>query len=308
MAREKAGIGLTGVHLLLTYKCTMECDHCFVWSSPGSSGTMTLAQINEIIRQSSEIPAVRRVYFEGGEPFLYYPVLLEGIRAARRRGFEVGVVSNAFWGTDPRDAALRLEDMARMGIADLSLSTDEHHGTGEEADNVRNAHETAKKLRLPVSEIVVRDVGFYSCESPADDRGELYFRGRAAVKLAKRARKRAWQTLDKCPEEPPGITRVHVDSYGNVQFCQGITIGNLWKRPLKRIMKELEPDRHPIIGPLMRGGPVALAKEHHVRPVRSYADACHMCYETRKALRKRGRHTAVLRPDQAYGEGAAEEP
>ncbi len=307
MTKAKAKIALTGVHLLLTYKCTMECDHCFVWSSPGSSGTMTTAQIKEIVRQSSEVPSVNRLYFEGGEPFLYYPVLLEGIGMARERGFEVGVVSNAFWGTDSHDAMLWLEDMANMGIADLSLSTDEHHGTGEEAENVRNAHKTAKVLRIPVSELVIRDIGFYRCESAADDKSELYFRGRAAAKLAKKARKRAWQTLDKCPEEPPGITRVHVDSYGNVQFCQGITVGNLWRKPLRRIMDELEPERHPIIGPLMRGGPAALAAELRVRPARSYADGCHMCYEIRKALRKRGRYKAVLRPDQAYGEGPGEE-
>ena len=64
----------------------------------------------------------------------------------------------------------------------------------------------------------------------------------------------------ECPEKPPNIERVHVDCFGNVQFCQGITIGNLWKRGLKQIMAELDPEEHPIIGPLIRGGPAALAR------------------------------------------------
>ena len=36
---------LTGVHILLTYKCTSECDHCFLHCSPAREGTFTLAQL-----------------------------------------------------------------------------------------------------------------------------------------------------------------------------------------------------------------------------------------------------------------------
>ena len=36
---------LSGLHLLLTYQCTFECDHCFVWGSPWQTGTLTLEQI-----------------------------------------------------------------------------------------------------------------------------------------------------------------------------------------------------------------------------------------------------------------------
>ena len=39
---------LSGIHFLLSYCCTYECDHCFVWSSPKASGTMTLAQIKAL--------------------------------------------------------------------------------------------------------------------------------------------------------------------------------------------------------------------------------------------------------------------
>ena len=38
---------LTGLHLLLTYQCNLECDHCFVWGSPWQSGTMTLQNVRE---------------------------------------------------------------------------------------------------------------------------------------------------------------------------------------------------------------------------------------------------------------------
>ena len=49
-ARENA-MELTGLHLLLTYRCTYECDHCFAWGSPRQEGTMTLGIVRNILQQ-----------------------------------------------------------------------------------------------------------------------------------------------------------------------------------------------------------------------------------------------------------------
>ena len=70
---------LTGVHLLLSYACTFECDHCFVWSSPRQEGTMTLDTVRTILEQSKRMGSVEWIYFEGGEPFLYYAALLKSV-------------------------------------------------------------------------------------------------------------------------------------------------------------------------------------------------------------------------------------
>ena len=88
---------LSGLHLLLTYQCTFECDHCFVWGSPWQTGTMTLEDIRHIVREAQDLGTITSLYFEGGEPFLYYATLLAGVRLAREAGFEVGIVSNSYW-------------------------------------------------------------------------------------------------------------------------------------------------------------------------------------------------------------------
>lgn len=295
-------IELSGVHILLTYKCLYECDHCFVWSSPGSKGTMTLAHLEDIIRQAKEVPSVTRVYFEGGEPFLFYPLLRRGIELARSLSLEVGIVSNAYFAIDEGGAELWLRPLAELGVSDLSLSTDEHHGTGEEKDLVLNAKKAAEGLGMPVGVIEIEGVERLPCPGPRDEsKGQLRFKGRAAEKLSKEAPKRPWRSFDSCPEEPPNIGRVHVDAYGNVLFCQGVSVGNAWERPLKAIVADLDPPCHPVIGPLAMGGPVALAKEHGVRPRKEYADQCHMCYDVRCKLRRRGALKEVLVPDQLYG-------
>ena len=63
---------LSGLHLLLTYQCNLECDHCFVWGSPWQTGTMTLQNIRHFLQQAKDISTIKSIYFEGGEPFLYY--------------------------------------------------------------------------------------------------------------------------------------------------------------------------------------------------------------------------------------------
>ena len=79
-------MSITGLHLLLSYQCNYECDHCFVWGGPDQDGTLTLGQIAEILRQARGAGSVEWIYFEGGEPFLYavyqghnYPVTPEGV-------------------------------------------------------------------------------------------------------------------------------------------------------------------------------------------------------------------------------------
>ena len=58
-------MSLTGVHILLSYQCTYECDHCFVWSSPRAGGTMTLETVLRVLDQAADTGTVDSIYFEG---------------------------------------------------------------------------------------------------------------------------------------------------------------------------------------------------------------------------------------------------
>ena len=74
---------LSGLHLLLTYECNYECDHCFVWGGPSQSGTMTVETIEHILGEAEALGTIEWIYFEGGEAFLYYQILRRGIRSAK---------------------------------------------------------------------------------------------------------------------------------------------------------------------------------------------------------------------------------
>jgi MoaA/NifB/PqqE/SkfB family radical SAM enzyme len=294
---------LKGVHLLLTYQCTLECQHCFVWGSPWQSGTMTISKLKDLLGQVKSLGTVKWFYFEGGEPFLYYPILSLGIHEAAAMGFGVGIVSNAFWAVKVEDAIEWLKPFAGL-VQDLSISSDIFHWGEEVEVRMQNMQSAAEALGIPV--------GFISIAQPDADRvdaatGQLpigesgvMFRGRAAQTLVSKTNLHPWEGFEECPFEDlkePG--RVHIDPLGNVHICQGISLGNVFQTSLAEICERYDPDAHPITGPLLRGGPAALVRDYQLPHDEAYADACHLCDDARRKLR--GKYPEILMPDQMYG-------
>jgi len=292
---------LEGLHILLTYQCNYECEHCFVWGSPRQVGTLTIEQVEGILIQAQDA-GVASIYFEGGEPFLYYAVLKKAVHMAADRGFSVGIVSNSYWANSIADAIEWLRPFVGR-VSDLSVSSDLYHCEKCLGENPQNAVVAAKLLGIPIGVISVAQPDDQAEESHGQlEEGEsgVMYRGRAAGKLAERADHHPWEGFDSCPHEDmvePG--RVHLDPLGNLHICQGISIGNLFKKPLKQICEEYDVDSHPICGLLHSGGPAALVTEYNLSHASSYADACHLCFEARTRLRER--FPELLKPDQMYG-------
>lgn len=296
-------MNLDGLHLLLTYQCTLECDHCFVWGSPWQTGTMKIKDIRNILKQARELKTIKSIYFEGGEPFLYYPVMLKGVQDAVSAGFKVGIVTNSYWAIEVDDAIEWLRPFAGL-IDDLSVSSDCYHSTEKQSQQAKNAIAAARQLGIPVGVISIAQPEAEDKDAvvgvlPESESGVMY-RGRAAEKLVSKVRLTPWKEFKACPFEDlrnPG--RLHVDPLGNTHLCQGISLGNLFRKPLAEICDGYLPDEHPIAGPLLKGGPSELAQRYEVPCDDGYADACHLCYEIRRALR--GQFPDILLPGQMYG-------
>lgn len=294
---------LSGLHLLLTYQCNFECDHCFVWGSPWQKGVFSLEGIRTVLQQAGEISTIRSIYFEGGEPFLYYPLLLQGVQQAANRGYQVGIVTNAYWATGLEEALQWLEPFSGL-VSDLSVSSDLFHYSEQVSSQALLASQAAEQLGIPVGLISIaqpddEDSTFATGQLPEGQSGVMH-RGRAAVKLAEKAPHQPYESFSTCPYEDlrqPG--RVHIDPFGNLHLCQGLVVGNLFETPLVDICAGYQPDDHAVVGPLLAGGPLALAQRYNLRVRPAYVDACEMCYEVRYQLR--GRLPEILRPDQMYG-------
>jgi hypothetical protein len=293
---------LNGLHLLLTYQCTFECEHCFVWGSPWQTGTMTIDTIRMILNQTKENPSVEWIYFEGGEPFLYYQTMLTGINNAIDLGFKVGIVTNSYWATSKEDALLWLLPLAGK-VQDLSISSDLFHFSEKVSQQSKYVAQAAEQLNLPLGIICIEQPeiqGVSSVGQIPPEAASIMYRGRAVEKLIPRATLYPPVIFSNCPHEnlsDPG--RVHVDPFGNLHICQGISLGNIFSSSIKEICEAFDPYAHPIIGALLDGGPYNLLKQYQIADTGKYADACHVCYEVRKLLRTQ--FPDILRPDQMYG-------
>lgn len=296
---------LSGLHILLTYQCTRACEHCFVWGSPRQRGVFGLEQIEQVLEQAKEA-GVEWVYFEGGEPFIYYNVLIKGVQRAKEMGFAVGIVSNAYWAASVAEAVEHLRPFEGR-LSDLTVSSDLYHADQELSEESQNAIVAAKWLDIPTGMISIAKLGDDAPQTHGQikDQGAVMYRGRAAVTLALHADGHSWSEFTRCPHEDlrePG--RAHLDPFGNLHICQGIVIGNIFEKPLKDICDDYHVEAHPICGPLLDGGPAALISEYNLPHESKVADACHLCYEARLALR--ARFPELLKPDQMYGLNGSE--
>ncbi|MCX6696769.1 MAG: radical SAM protein [Methanoregula sp.] len=296
------------IHILTTYMCTLTCEHCFVCSSPNAQGTISPSQVTALLDQTDALGTVDTIYFEGGEPFLFYPVLVDGVKQARDRGYKVGIVTNGYFATSDENARLFLQPLKDLGIADLSVSDDVFHYEDREDNAARQTLKTGTEMGFPAANLGLDPGGSGPGmkASPREEKkgvisgGSIMFRGRAAAKLSQYADAKDWKQFTTCPyEDLVNPSRLHVDAFGNLQICQGISIGNIWKRPLVELIRTYSPSAHPICGPLITGGPAQLARAlgYHPPPA-GVADACHLCWLARKSCREK--YPGILTPAQVY--------
>ncbi len=303
-----AGMPLESVHIVLTYRCTYECSHCFLHCGPCQPGAMTLRELEGLLEQAAAIEGVGKAYFEGGEPMLYYPLVQMGIERASRLGLDTGIVTCGYYATTVPDGELWLLPLRAAGLTTLEVSIDRLHGEGDANAHARNLANAGSILGLEVSVISVCDPREEECRQatpprPGEESSPAMLRGRAAHELVEGLDLRHIDSYTECPcEELEAPTRLHIDPYGNAHICQGILAGNIWDSSLAQIVRGYRPRDHLVLGPLIEGGPKALAEATGVGAGGHYASECHACYEIRRALREDPDHRPLLGPNQVYGE------
>ncbi len=299
---------LGSVHIVLTYRCTYECSHCFLHCGPSQPGSMTMNEMEGLLEQAAAIDGVERAYFEGGEPMLYYPLVHLGVQRATSLGLGTGIVTCGYYATTVPDGEMWLRPLKEAGLSSLEVSIDQLHGTGDACTHGRNLVDAGNLLGLDVSVISICDPREEECRAalmprPGEEAAPAMLRGRAAHELVEGLELQHLDGFTECPhEELERPTRVHVDPYGNVHICQGILVGNVWESSLYQQVTGYDPHQHPILGPLIEGGPAALAKAHGVGTDGEYASECHACYEIRRALLDVPGLKRYLGPNQVYGE------
>jgi hypothetical protein len=63
---------------------------------------------------------------------------------------------------------------------------------------------------------------------------------------------------------------LHLDPFGYLYPCQGVEVGNLKQKSVVEIVQDYDPAAHPIIGPILRGGPAELVRTYDLSPAQVY--------------------------------------
>ncbi len=278
---------MEALHFLMTYRCTRQCPHCFVWATPLSWGSMDPSFLLDLMEAAPYL-GLSKVALEGGEPFLRYHLCLNAAGRASDLGVSSVAVTNAFWAFSEARAEALLAPLAEAGMKSLMISSDDFHGGSVERRRADTAQQIARRLGIDA----------FIAETKLDD---VMFRGRAARALAPRMPGKNPEEMTECPfEELARPARVHVDAWGYVHLCQGLAMGQVEGRhSLVKLVEEYSPENHPVAYYLLEGGPWSLTRAYGLTPRGTFADNCHLCYWARDALRDR--FPRLLGPGPAYG-------
>jgi hypothetical protein len=278
---------LTGIHFLITYGCSAECAHCFVWGSPDRTAAMTVDRVDGFLDEIVALGQITDVCADGGEAFEEYEVFLHFLRRATALGLSASALTNASWVETREQGAERIAELMSAGLRHLGISTDRFHQEHVPVERVDLLLEVCEEAGLATARM----------ETPLES---VMFRGRAAEKLAADMPTKPPEAFTECPHESldaPG--RVHLDCHGFLHLCQGLTLG---RGSMADTIRGFDPQAHPIVRPLLEGGPHALgrlAAERGFELAPGYADACHLCYRAREFLRDE--FPDLLAPDEMYG-------
>lgn len=63
-----------------------------LFGGPNAEGVFTFRQISEILAEAKKLKSVDSVSIEGGEPFLYYQIMVKAVMESLKLGFRVEVL------------------------------------------------------------------------------------------------------------------------------------------------------------------------------------------------------------------------
>jgi hypothetical protein len=302
--------------IILTYRCHSGCKHCLYNCGPRwpneAMGEEDLRRALEAVTTWSPAP---QVHLTGGEPFLHFELLLEGVRIASALDIVCYVETSAAWCTDEEQAVARFSALREAGLEFVLISCSPFHAERIPPARVVRATRAALQVfgprrvtvYLPHFLEIVQQFGlerptplsrYEDLLGPQGARQVLWegygiiSGGRAGYRLGHLVPGRPAEAFAgmSCQAELLAAHHSHFDLYGNYipAFCGGLTIGS-W-RALPELLNNIRSGRYPpLVAELIDGGPYGLVAMAHERygyqPLPGgYAGKCHLCVDVRRHL------------------------
>jgi hypothetical protein len=319
------------IGIILSYRCHSACKHCLYNCGPGwekePMSSPTLREALEAVITWTDRP---QVHFTGGEPFLHYDLLLQGVRIASELGVPRYVETSASWCIDYAEAVERLQALRDAGLQAILISCSPFH-----AEKIPPAR-TLRALRAALEVFGHDRVTLYLPEflkviqlfdieraTPLSEYVERFGRedaqrilwqgygiisgGRSGYELGDLVPRHPARAFadDDCRIDILYAHHSHFDLYGNFicGFCGGLTVGD-W-HGLPRLLDGLRAGHYPpLIEMLVHRGPYGLYElaedRYNYQPLPDgYTGRCHLCVDVRRHLFETG-DFAELRPQGFY--------
>ncbi len=317
--------------VILTYLCQAGCAHCVYACGPRrTTESMTREMLAEVLDVIAALPGPPQIHLTGGEPFLVYPLLLEGVREATRRGIGVYLETNAGWCVNEADAVAKFSALRAAGLWGVLVSCSPFQAEHVPPQRTLMAVRAAQAVFGPRRVLVYQGQYLETMLSfGADQVTPLthYFErygvegarrllwhaygvmggGRAGYALARIAPRLPAEAFggETCAVELLNAPHSHMDLHGDFipAFCGGISLGSWrdWPALVARVERGDLPE--PLLR-LVHEGPYGLAswaaRVYGYLWRRHYADKCHLCVDVRRHLALRGLYPEVLRPAGFY--------
>ncbi len=319
MPKPKAG------GLLISYSCNAKCKHCYLACGGRKDGKMSLedARRNLLSFREEEIPK-EEVHITGGEPFLDINYLIDILNVAHQAGYSgFGFVeTNAFWATDQQKCERVLETIKRLGVEKLCISADIFHQEFVPISKVRRLVENSYRilgansvmLRWPKGLELAKHIGEMSDEEIKEyilnPNREFRTRivGRGATDLVNFLPKKPAEDFrdSPCFEKIVGTGHYHFDLHNDLIPGIGcVILGNSSNQTLREIIDGVSEENNPIFASLSREGPAGdLLNQAKARGYKEleqgYCDKCHLCFDIKKHLKRKGHQTNEVGPNEAY--------
>ncbi|TES90536.1 MAG: radical SAM protein [Candidatus Cloacimonadota bacterium] len=304
-------INLKCLTFLMTYKCTSECKHCLYRASPYQDNLISLKDVKRDLRNLKSIHSIDSIYFFGGEPLLYFELLVSLIQEVKKLEIPnwetIGIITNGFWGKNDSVAKKYAKGLKEAGLNSFVISVDAFHQEFVPIDAVKGTIRAAKEVGIEWIKINGKSFGdteannhynqqtkrlIKELEQEFDvdeiDVRPLMVAGRAADTLAKYLPMIELTSVKCKRDDIRNPTYIEIDPNGWVWICCGIAIGNTRKTSISEIIRGYEYKKHPIlcrIGDKEPVGLLELAIEKGYKPLNGYAGRCHLCFSVRRFLR-----------------------
>ena len=131
----------TDLGIILSYRCQNACKHCLHNCGPSWQNWISPETLEEALQATRAWGHRFQIHLTGGEPFLNFSLLLEGVQLAAQLGIPCYVETNAGWCLKKEDVVEKFAILKETGLNAILISCSPFHAENPPCTNPAGHHQ-----------------------------------------------------------------------------------------------------------------------------------------------------------------------